>query len=488
MKVVVFLLAPLWSPHFETELELIARHRAQGDEVVVVTCQRSLSSCIANPYNRRIDCLACRSKYESGMAAIEVPADSQVSITTLVRQRDVGTPSLPHDADMQALRAVEVNGYNIGEGIASSLVSVLRDSDPDLAVHSALVKRLMKSAVEMLRTAEAAITQHDPDLVYVFNGRFATPAAVLEVCKKMSVPFRSHDALYETGQYWVVENGTVHSLGATKDRIEDVWVSGSDPPRTQLAQEFFEHRRFGGQGAGPEHLQFSRRQERNRLPAGVEPGYVAILNSSEDEFAWIEGYENPVYDDQIAALDAILDEPRLRELNFVLRVHPNLVTVENRQTRHLRGLSGRSNLKVVHANEDIDTYALMGSSRAVVTFGSTTGIEAVYWRRPSLLVGRAPFEDLGPLRITSHEHLVTSILDPPLAVDIEGALKFGYFMRAGGEFFNYFEQAGFHSGMINGVAIRPSPVPLYLRKARNALRDGMDAMTPGTDQRHVSQR
>ena len=65
--------------------------------------------------------------------------------------------------------------------------------------------------------------------------------------------------------------------------------------------------------------------------------------------------------------------------HFTLRVHPNLKKVSYKYHLDLYNLN-YSNLTVVRSNSPISTYALMDAASKIIVFGSTTGIESVYWK------------------------------------------------------------------------------------------------------------
>ena len=96
-----------------------------------------------------------------------------------------------------------------------------------------------------------------------------------------------------------------------------------------------------------------------------------------------------------------------------MRVHPNLSKSDNSQTRFLEILDHEfgdrksGNLEVIPASSSISTYDLIDACDLIITFGSTVGIEAVYRGRPSILMGKALYEDLGcVIRPNSHEDLI----------------------------------------------------------------------------------
>jgi len=55
----------------------------------------------------------------------------------------------------------------------------------------------------------------------------------------------------------------------------------------------------------------------------------------------------------------------------------------------------------------VDSYDIVSAADVVLTFGSTIGIEAAYYGKPSILLGRAVYEDLGSCYVpSSHDELM----------------------------------------------------------------------------------
>ena len=77
-----------------------------------------------------------------------------------------------------------------------------------------------------------------------------------------------------------------------------------------------------------------------------------------------------------------------------LRVHPNLAGVDNRQTQQIAQLDSPL-MTVIPADDPTSTYALLRHADTVLSYGSTVGIEAVYWGIPSVLAGASFYRDLG---------------------------------------------------------------------------------------------
>ena len=76
-----------------------------------------------------------------------------------------------------------------------------------------------------------------------------------------------------------------------------------------------------------------------------------------------------------------------KDYHFYLRVHPNLKDVKYQYHLKLYELfEGVENFTIIEPTSPISTYALIDYCDKVVVFGSTTGPEAVFWGKPTILL------------------------------------------------------------------------------------------------------
>ena len=87
------------------------------------------------------------------------------------------------------------------------------------------------------------------------------------------------------------------------------------------------------------------------------------------------------------------------------------------------------NVTVVPPDSMVSSYTLLFNAEKVVTFGSTIGIEAVYWNKPSVLLRGAYYMKLGgcyvPKTPAEAVELVKAELMPQGS---EGAIKYGFWV------------------------------------------------------------
>jgi hypothetical protein len=180
-----------------------------------------------------------------------------------------------------------------------------------------------------------------------------------------------------------------------------------------------------------------------------------------DEYEGIPDHHNPLYNNDNIGIESLCQSFSSDEnYHFYLRVHPNLKDIDNAQNKAITALGAKfTNLTIIGAGEKIDTYALMDAVDLVITFGSTMGAEAFFWKKPSLLLGRAFYEGIkGIIQPTSHEEVIELIKNIPSVAANEDILKYGYWIVTFGTKFTYFKPDGLFSGAFLEKRIMPSVV------------------------------
>ena len=157
---------------------------------------------------------------------------------------------------------------------------------------------------------------------------------------------------------------------------------------------------------------------------------IVIFNSALEEFEGFPEWKAVLYDKEQDILKQIFTYFQKNEdFFFYFRIHPNLQNLNNTQMRELKELSNLNfkNVKIIWPHEKIDSYALLDACEKVVTFGSTLGVEACFWGKPSILIGRAYYEDLDCCYIPKSTDETIQLLKKDLSPKSnQGALAYGY--------------------------------------------------------------
>ncbi len=472
MKIAIISPYATVAPHFETELEIAQQHLDRGDEVQFLNCLGELPNCDFNPDRSPERCQQCIGRRAMGLEMLDSEPAHPLRLYSLNQPLHSLEPLKLEFANLQDLIEYRIENFDIGYAVLSSLVSNVRDPEPDLVAHRPLIQRFMQSAYRTFRATQSFIDQHQPDRIYVFNGRFAAMRAVFRAAESRHIECQLHERGCDGQHYSLMKGHLLHDIRATDQVIRQHWTqAASSPDRESMAATWFQDR-----VARVERNwhSFVKRQEPNRLPASWNPEKrnLVIFNSSEDEFVAIGDYwKNELYPDQTDAIRRIaVSLADHKEIHLTLRMHPNLIGLTNRRTQAMRELD-LPNLTVIPPESDVDSYALVKASNGVVSFGSSVGIEAVYWKRPSVLLGPSLYQHLGgTYQPKSHEETVQMLCSELRELSPEGALMYGYWLQTFGHRYQYFQATGLFEGQFKGHTLyaRP-PTKTLLIRVRNEL-------------------
>lgn len=458
-RVLTFLPWAVYTPHLETDLELIQLALDSGDEVDVMLCDADLSACDRNPSHRMTKCTYCIGKRDAGLRLLEGRV-GRLPLYRLDASDIEEIRAVPTQFDsIEDLKSLHIDNFDLGYAVLASMVSYFRDPDFAAGERAAWTARLVKSSLAVYRSVQNYIDANHYARAQVFNGRFAICRAFRRACESRGVEYVVHDRGSDHGRYGLYRNTTVHDLGHMHERIESHWAKAADDPeRETLARRFFDDRARGVDKRWKSHV---ADQTAGRLPDSWsdDKRNVVIFLSSEHEFISIgEEWKNPVYADQLDGIEKIRASfAGDHAIRIWLRVHPNLRGVDNEQTRGIARLA-EDGLDVIGADSTISTYALLRAAWKVVTFGSTVGIEANYWGKVSILAGKCVYRELaGTYNATDHDDLVRLLREPLEPLPDTAALKYGFYWYTFGIPYRYYEPSGVFAGRYRGRRVRPDP-------------------------------
>jgi capsule polysaccharide export protein KpsC/LpsZ len=190
---------------------------------------------------------------------------------------------------------------------------------------------------------------------------------------------------------------------------------------------------------------FTKNQINNKLPEDFDETKhnITIYNSSLYEYYSFDDFRS-IFFDQVNTIIKILEEFK-NDNNYIfyLRVHPNLTKARGlTQMNEIEELSKRNypNLKIIEPDSSVDSYALLLNLEKVIVFTSTVGIEACYLNKPSILLGKAYYEDIdvtyNPNSFEEVYDLIKSDLKPK---DKKNTYKYGYYYLKRDIDFKYFD-------------------------------------------------
>ena len=456
MKILVFAPYAINTPHFETELEIIQNHLDAGDEVILLACNGDLSTCDVNfPHNTAI-CVKCIGRRRNGIRKLS----KSIEIRPIYFLQEHDKRELKrmdsNFASREKLKQCKIENFDVGYGILSSLISCLREPEPDLVRYRKFVHRNIISSVAVFRSMQNYLSIYKPQLVYIYNGRYAPLRAAKQACQSKNVQALIHEKGSSIFQYALYENTTPHDLSFMRRKIRETWESNHDrSEKITKAEEFFINR---SKGICKTWIPYTKDQSAGLLPTNwdSEKTNIVIFNSSEDEFEAIgEEWKNPLYNNQNDGIRMIANSLRNDDrIRIYVRIHPNLKNIVNRQTIEIHSIAS-PNLTIIPADSPVSSYTLLQNAEKIVTFGSSIGIEAVYWGVPSILAGQCYYRSFGATyNPANHDELIEMIHSDIVPKNRETALPYGYYFNTFGIPFRHYEAEGIYNGKFRGSHVK----------------------------------
>lgn len=380
------------SPVFQAmEAELIQLRQEKGEEVWVIECAEALLSCRFNTTHNLVGCAMCLARCSNVMDQLGIPAERRRKLDPALFPDRLDQP-LPED--LRDLIDYTVEGVTVGRGAASTTISFLRDYDLQTrGEHQELMELQIRNAIGAARNYRKILEEVKPDEVIVLNGRHVQSYPMVDLCEKMGIPFNTFEAGARFRGYQLFENSLPHSIKSRNAIIDGMWAAADPESRAAEAAGWFEQKR---KRTNTEDKVYTADQNYGLLPKNFDPANhnIVIFNSSEDEMKTIVEWRTDLFQHQNDAIRQVMAAARSRPgVNVFLRVHPNLAGLKNRQMKEI-GTFPEADITVIPATSKVDSYELADAADVVLTFGSSIGIEATYWRTPSVLYGHSFYEAL----------------------------------------------------------------------------------------------
>lgn len=383
-SVLIFLPSAL-TESFEIVLARAIDIAKKSEEKLTISyCTGAIKGCVANPFGFNAVCAECIRVCDAALDEL---------LPSVGRQ---------HFESIPIVDVTEPTAHALG-GARSTILTFYRQ-DPqqiNLKSRNALLlptvnTRFVSYGQAVYRYARRLIEDSLPGRIEYFNGRIVPTmslrqAAVDEGCDYCAIEVSGKDRTL-----FLAHNAVVHDLPFLKSRLDNYHL---DVARRELGIQFYQGRRAG---LRTNDKSYTSGQVPKELGLNENRDIVSVFLSSTDEFLI---FGDQWFTDSSRDPAAFVERLRLRlpsNYQIVVRMHPNQVGDRTGQATSIhKTLSRLSGVTLIGPRDKHSSYQLLDDSVAVVTFGSTIGLEATFWGKPSILVGRCVWEDTGVALVAS---------------------------------------------------------------------------------------
>ena len=414
MKVLIYSHVSNWQIHHAETIELALKHIDLGDDVSILSCDGALTSCPANTFHDKRLCVSCKAQTNYTLA--KILRGQAKDFRLKLRENSI---NLPYFSTLEKLNDFCLYDVPFGELVASQLVADARDCYITVEDLRPRVESLLQNSVALYTEARKIIRESGAEMVYVWNGRRCSDGPVCYAARDEDVTYKVYISGGKKNTYMTLRALKVHGLVENKKSMEELFADSMKQRGIKNTEEdarvFYTINKKGG-GDFPGFIYFgSNFTESITLEKDDLKKRVVIFPSSLWETYAMGDFtgDDVPYPSHCDGIERILNDERVYAGNSLfVRWHPNLKNCGKNERKAIdKIISGTSENTVHFAPESpINSYDLIDFADVVVTFGSTVGIEANFYGKPSILLGHAVYEDTGACyRPRSHEEFVTLI-------------------------------------------------------------------------------
>jgi len=377
--------------------------------------------------------------------------------------------------DIEQVKQLHYKDFNIGLGMTSSLISYLRDPKPDLAPYPHLLSCMFDSAVAVYEFSKSLLSKQNKDTEVIFmNGRFCCYRALYQAILELNFPYKIHEGGCDS-EHFTLYPSRPHDLITNQRYMLGAWqMSGANQDSIAAAEHFFAKNRQGIGEIG--YIErFSKGQIEGQLPPlPTTKKIISFFTSTEDEYEGLfDLIEHRYWLDQFDLLQDLLTFIKEHSAyHLVVRIHPHMKKSAPKLLlkwrEFLTGLTAQSDsITLIDEYSTCSSYSLIDISDKVVTYGSQTGIEAVFFGRPSIMAGPmawySEFECI--YKPKSSKELFACLLSDELTANRESAYPYGYYMATRGTPLHYYRHKTSEGALFKGAPVLPRrPWLSYLNK------------------------
>ncbi len=455
MNVLIFSHVQLWPLHHAETIEIALNHLNMGDVVYILSCTGGLSTCPANPAHNQKKCESCRRQTEYSRREFLKDCHHIEFVASNTFKVDISNVMT-----VEKLRQFKLDDIPVGALALSQLVSREKDSYVRLEDFKGELERWIINGFELAKFTENILLEKNINKVYSWNGRRISDGAVCFAAKKVGVPYEVYISGVVLGTYMTLDALNVQGIEAHKVRIAALKhriQSGEIESWKDEAEKFYQNQKLGNDQF-PGFVHFASNYRKKKI--NFQKKCLVIYTSSFHEYFSIEEFVGGIYQDHYDGLRKLLSEKSLRNIYDVfVRWHPNLRNAGAEEKDVVSKIIGEFSFDgITHfaPDDEVDSYNLCDAADVVLSFGSTMGIEAAYYGKASVIVGRAWYEDLGCMyKPSTHSALIELLLATPEPLPNYDALVFGCYMRHfGNHQFKNVNWSKWYVPTINGKKIK----------------------------------
>jgi hypothetical protein len=453
VKKALFATMASYSEFLNGEIDGISFLNKEKYKIEVATCGGFVSSCSFNLKASKLECYKCRLFKNVVMSNLtkEIPLTLvKFHKSTVTWKKEFETLGFHENLSQEQLENIKYENFDIGWSIVSrgfdltnSDILDIKSIFPKLRSYAFSIFCTYKSLIEL-------IEKRKPDVVVFFSSRIGEYRAFKSACEFSKVNFLTIDKFTFASDRWRFhENHWPYDYDSVGFQMIDYWNKNASDSLSSLCDGWFQRRRLG---CVDNDINYNKYQKAG-LGLNIKgKQIVSIFLSTWREGGGISQNHLPYFGrNQLESLKQIIKywPIDLKDHQIVIRCHPNQVTALDEIEKLKNFFDNHRDIIFVEPLNTIDSYELIDLSKCVLSFGSTIGVEACYWERPSGLLCCSNFVGIDVATVCDSFDKLWGFIRSPSLKRKENAFKHAaYYCSFGNPSVNYLRKFDFIQKLI----------------------------------------
>ena len=220
------------------------------------------------------------------------------------------------DPYVEELKHLVYQGVNIGKGVHSAAMTILKDHSYDILKNIDLINKITftsKRTIDYLNSC----SKKEIKRIYVFNGRVSHYNAVVEFSKLFNINYSTFETTSISNKYIEISDNIIHNKKVFSHSIIEHWENDDSFEKFEIGKSFFEKNINSTHSSEYITPIYTKYQKTGLIPSNFKKDKsIVFFGSSRNEYESVEGWHNDFMsgDDEQIVIDICSRIPEIHLL------------------------------------------------------------------------------------------------------------------------------------------------------------------------------
>lgn len=384
-KILFFAPFGSWTVHHQVDAVAGAALKLRGCEVHALGCDGIFEYCLLAGYPPNKN--KCRNCTMSGVNLFSKFGIPMTHLSSLINQTDSQqcfqwVDSLSSDQ----YRSAEFEGGQIGKWVFQGMQGHLHSYELDYSKEKVVTlhKSLLYNGAILQRAFLKFIDQYAPDFIFPYSGAHPYYRVAYELSRRQGIPVLTHERGDIDDSFRLVSN---EHMRLESSRVKH-WENWKGLPLStdelSICKNYYNDREQGKNwNCKPVISQItSENTVRKVLRIPHDTPIITFFTSSNWEIGAGKEVWPSCFESQVESIKKTAKMLASKDVCLVIRHHPNMVRKTHADLDFISELQKLNrqlpeNVRVLMPNERLTSYSIIWNADAVISFGSSTGLESI---------------------------------------------------------------------------------------------------------------